>query len=74
MRFVVVDGLPYLYADGKTFACRFDEKGLTIGTEVELASVPDHRLIEQEVFAKCECLDSMKEKPKTTGRKKAAEK
>ena len=71
MRFVIVDGLPYLYVDGTTYSCRFDEKGLTIGAEVKLASVPDHRLTEREVFAKCLVLNSIKEeKPKT--RSKAA--
>lgn len=66
MRFVIVDGLPYFYADNKTYSCKWDEKGLTIGAEVKLASVPDHRLTEREVFAKCRVLNSIKEeKPKS---------
>lgn len=52
-RFVIVDGLPYLFANGKTFAVRWDEAGFTVGTEVELASVPDRTYSELSIKAKC---------------------
>lgn len=52
-RFVIVDGLPYLFANGKTFAVRWDEKGFTVGAEVELASVPDRTYSELSIKAKC---------------------
>ena len=78
-RFVIVDGLPYLYADGKTYAVRWDEKGFTVGTEVELTSVPAVTFSELSIKAKCGHLDSIgadksTEKPKATkGRKKAVQ-
>ena len=58
-RFVIVDGLPYLYAAGKTYAVRWDSEGFTVGTEVELTSVPAVTLSELSVKAKCERLDSI---------------
>ena len=52
-RFVIVDGLPYLFANGKTYAVRWDEAGFTVGAEVELASVPGRTYSELSVKAKC---------------------
>lgn len=52
-RFVIVDGLPYLLADGKTYSVRWDEKGFTVGAEVRLASVPARTHSELSVLAKC---------------------
>lgn len=52
-RFVIVDGLPYLVADGKTYAVRWDADGFTVGAEVTLASVPDMVYSELSIFAKC---------------------
>lgn len=52
-RFVIVNGLPYLFADGKTYSVRWDEMGFTVGAEVELASVPDRTYSELSVLAKC---------------------
>ena len=78
-RFVIVDGLPYLFADGKTLAVRWDEKGFTVGTEVSLASVPERTYSEIEIMAKCQGkLDSIGEEQaeqaeqvkKSAGRKK----
>ena len=72
-RFVIVDGLPYLFADGKTFAVRWDENGFTVGTEVELASVPSGTYSELSVKAKCaNALDSIGAtiEPKATKSKK----
>ena len=74
-RFIIVDGLPYLYADGKAFAVRWDEKGFTVGAEVELASVPEVTYSELSIMGKCAGhLDSIGEPKKTTTRKKAAAK
>lgn len=62
-RFVIVDGLPYLFASGKTYAVRWDEKGFTVGAEVKMASVPTYTLSEASVRAKCRnSLDSIGEK------------
>lgn len=59
-RFVIVDGLPYLLADGKTYAVRWDAQGFTVGAEVKLASVPVWTHPERAILAKCAaCLDSI---------------
>ncbi len=59
-RFVIVDGLPYLLANGKTYSVRWDEQGFTVGAEVELASVPVITHSERAIKAKCAaCLDSI---------------
>ena len=75
-RFIIVDGLPYLYAEGKAYAVRWDTEGFTVGTEVTLASVPDMIYSELSILAKCaDKLDSIgaePKKPKPVGRKKAA--
>lgn len=53
-RFVIVDGLPYLYADGKTYAVRWDENGFTVGAEVHIfVPSPIFTLSELSVKAKC---------------------
>ena len=52
-RYVIVDGLPYLLANGKTYSVRWDEKGFTVGAEVMLASVPARTFSELSVRAKC---------------------
>ncbi len=52
-RFVIVDGLPFLLANGKTYAVRWDAKGFTVGTEVKLASVPVVTFSELSIKAKC---------------------
>lgn len=52
-RFVIVDGLPYLLAHGKTYSVRWEEKTFTVGAEVELASVPARTFSELSVRAKC---------------------
>ena len=58
-RFVIVDGLPFLLANGKTYAVRWDDKGFTVGAEVKLASVPSYTYSELSVKAKCKTLDSI---------------
>lgn len=77
-RFIIVDGLPYLYDDGKAFAVRWDEEGFTVGAEVELASVPDYTYSEISILAKChDCLNSIDierpEKEQTSEPKKEPE-
>lgn len=73
-RFVIVDGLPYLLHNGKTFAVRWDAEGFTVGAEVKLASVPEQTYSELSVLAKCgERLDSIGDgEKKKAGRKKTA--
>lgn len=39
-KYVIVNGLPYLYAEGKTYAVRQDENGLTVGGEVKFDKLP----------------------------------
>ena len=58
-RFVIVDGLPYLYVDGCTFAVRWDENGFTVGDEVKRTSSPFPIYSDREVKAKCATLDSI---------------
>ena len=66
-RCIIVDGLPYLYADGKAYAVRWDDAGFTVGAEVELKSTPTAIFNERSIKAKCAaCLDSIgadKEEP-----------
>lgn len=52
-RFVIVDGLPYLYAGGKTYAVRWDVKGFTVGHEVKLPHVPAVTYSDLSIKAKC---------------------
>lgn len=58
-RFKIVDGLPYLFADGKFYAVRWDDKGFTVGAEVNLTAAPDWIYGEREILARCRCLDSI---------------
>ena len=73
-RFIIVDGLPYLYAAGKAYAVRWDSKGFTVGAEVKLKSAPSVTYSELSIKAKCKNLDSIGAEPKTApkGKKKAA--
>lgn len=54
-KFVIVGGLPYLFANGKTYAVRWDEQGFTVGMEVEMASIPSSPVTYSElsILAKC---------------------
>lgn len=52
-RFVIVHGLPYLLAHGKTYSVRMGEIGFTVGAEVMLTSVPARTYSELSVRAKC---------------------
>lgn len=59
-RFIIVEGLPYLYADGKAYKVRWNKEGFTVGSEVKLASEPDITYSELSVKAKCPNLDSIR--------------
>lgn len=60
MFFIIIDGLPYLYAEGKAYKCRFDEKGFTPSQEeVEITDEPVEVFSELEIKAQCQCLDSI---------------
>lgn len=52
-KFIIVDGLPYLLANGKVYCVRWDESGFTVGAEAEMASVPDRTFSELSIKAKC---------------------
>lgn len=73
-RFIIVDGLPYLYADGKVYAVRWDSNGFTVGAESKMKSVPAVTYNELSIKAKCaNNLDSIGAEPKNAskGKKKA---
>lgn len=72
-RFVIVDGLPYLVADGKTYAVRWDKNGFTVGHEVKMPHVPTVTYSDISIMAKCAGnLDSIgaTTETKNTGRKR----
>lgn len=51
--FIIVDGLPYLYANSKAYSVRWDEAGFTVGAEVNITSAPVFRYSELSITAKC---------------------
>ena len=66
-RFIIVDGLPYLYANGKAYAVRWDAAGFTVGAEFKMKSAPVTIYNERSIKAKCAaCLDSIGAEPETT--------
>ena len=70
-RFVIVDGLPYLVANGKAYGVRWDTDGFTVGAEVKLASVPEATHGELAILAKCAGrLNSIEVEKTKAGRKK----
>lgn len=63
-RFIIVNGLPYLYAKGKVYSVRWDAAGFTVGAEVKMKSVPSVTYNELSIKAKCAgCLDSIGAEP-----------
>lgn len=58
-RFVIVNGLPYLYANNSAFAVRWDKAGFTVGDAVDVPVIPYPVYSEREVKAKCAVLDSI---------------
>lgn len=74
-RFIIVDGLPYLYADGKAYAVRWDSAGFTVGAEVKLKSAPTSIYSELSIKAQCaNNLDSIGAEPKAATKKKTVKK
>ena len=70
-RFIIVDGLPYLYANGKAYAVRWDSEGFTVGAEIELKSAPAGVFSELSIKAKCASnLDSIGAENKTSAKPK----
>lgn len=69
-RFIIMNGLPYLYATGKAYAVRWDNAGFTVGAEVEITSVPTRTYSELSVTAKCtgnlDSINEVPDKPKET--------
>lgn len=64
--FIIIDGLPYLYADGKAYAVRWDDEGFTLGGifKEDISPTDFVMLSELSVMAKCHGrLDSI-DKPK----------
>lgn len=59
-KFIIVQGLPFLYANGKAYAVRWDSEGFTVGAEVKLTKAPEVTYSELSVKAKCAVLDSIK--------------
>lgn len=59
--FIIIDGLPYLYADGKAYAVRWDDEGFTLGEVFRDDISPKDFIVlsELSVKAKCERLDSI---------------
>lgn len=54
--FIIIDGLPYLFADGKAYAARWDDEGFTLGEVFREGISPSDfiRLSELSVKAKCQ--------------------
>lgn len=73
-RFVMVDGLPYLYADGKTYAVRWDDTGFTIGHEVKTPCIPAVTYSDISIKAKCagrlDSIGATTEKPRSSRKRK----
>lgn len=62
LEFIIIDGLPYLYCEGKAYKVRWDDEGFTVGG-VFREDIPPYtftHLSEVSVKAKChEHLDSI---------------
>lgn len=60
--FIIIDGLPYLYADGKAYAVRWDDEGFTLGEVFREDISPDDFIMLSELSVKAKCqgrLDSI---------------
>ena len=70
-RFVIIDGLPFLYAENKIYAVRWNDEGFTVGDEVKKDFSPYPLYSDLEIKAKCSVLDSIEaSKPRATVKKK----
>ena len=73
-RFIIVDGLPYLFAEGKAFCVRWNADGFTVGAEFKLKTAPTIVYNEMSVKAKCaNNLDSIGAEPKRKAKPEAEE-
>lgn len=69
--FIIIDGLPYLYADGKAYAVRWDDEGFTLGEIFREDISPSDFIMLSELSVKAKCqgrLDSIgksESEPKT---------
>lgn len=63
--FIIIDGLPYLYADGKAYAVRWDDEGFTLGEVFREDISPDDFIMLSELSVKAQCqeLDSIGKEP-----------
>lgn len=60
--FIIIDGLPYLYADGKAYAVRWDDEGFTLGEVFREDISPDDFIMLSELSVRAKCqgqLDSI---------------
>ena len=60
--FIIIDGLPYLYADGKAYAVRWDDEGFTLGEIFREDISPSDFIMLSELSVKAKCqgrLDSI---------------
>ena len=60
--FIIIDGLPYLYADGKAYAVRWDDEGFTLGEIFREDISPSDFIMLSELSIKAKCqgrLDSI---------------
>lgn len=58
-RFIILDGLPYLYSEGCVFAVKWDDNGFTVGKQINKKVSPSALYGEREIKAKCVILDSI---------------
>lgn len=74
-RFIIVDGLPYLFANGKAYRVRWNSAGFTVGAEIELKSAPTKVYNELSIKAQCaNNLDSIGAEPEPEAKPDAEEK
>lgn len=58
-RFVIIDGLPYLFSHGSIFTVCLNKVGFTVGEKVKMPEIPTVTYSELSVRAKCETLSSI---------------
>lgn len=51
-KYVIVEGKPYLFADGRAYGVRKNSEGLTVGKAVELPEIPTRTYSELSINAK----------------------
>ncbi len=51
-KYVIVEGKPYLFADGRAYAARRNKDGFTVGKAVELPEIPKRTYSELSINAK----------------------